>query len=142
VIRLGSPTVLAALVLVLCVIGTIVAIALRVPAQLGGPYDPANVGSDFLSVGTGMSPPLVAMVIFAILIVLSAARGILRMIGTAGLAIVGLVFAVGIGAELASLPRFEESVRPIAFVINGAALVLDVLMVAAAARQLWRRGRA
>lgn len=48
------------------VVGTAVGIVARLPYQFGGVGDAARVSDDFLSKGTAVSPPIVALVILIV----------------------------------------------------------------------------
>ena len=51
-------------------IGTVVAVARKLPYLFGGPGDPATIAIDFPTKGTAMSPPLTAMFLLAALTLL------------------------------------------------------------------------
>ncbi len=93
--RLFSVAVLAWIV---WTVGTVVALVARWPAQFGGPGDPDNVATEFLSRGTVLSPPLfvmAALVVFVLLVPNRRSWGTLGVVGLCLLAVLTFVGSLG-----------------------------------------------
>lgn len=109
-------------------VATGVGIARRLPYQFGGTGDPDAVGADAFLHGTGVSAPLVFVVVI-IVFAWVAGRG--GWIGIAAAAVVALLGVVGIIAGLMepALRTLDPLVTPIAALGIGLAVLLVVTAV-------------
>jgi len=109
-------------------VATGVGIARRLPYQFGGTGDPDSVGADALLHGTGVSAPLVFVVV---IIVLAWVAGRGGWIGIAAAALVALLGMVGILAGLMepALRTLDPLITPIAVLGIGLAALLVVSAV-------------
>jgi hypothetical protein len=98
--RVPPPVRPALLVLALMVLDTVLGIWLRIPALFGGKHLRSDVGTDWLVTGTGLSPPLSAMVVLAVAILVAARRGPAGTIGTVVVVLIMLIGLVGLFGEL------------------------------------------
>lgn len=113
-------------------IGTLVAVHKKLPYGLGGHGHPNDVWGDFVSGGgTALSPPLVIVIVFAVLIVLATRRGWVGVVGAVGLALLGLLsVATIIGEPLArrvltpSHVAFPETALVVVSLVGAALMVL------------------
>jgi hypothetical protein len=81
-------------------IGTAVAIRKGLPYGVGGEGNPDDVWGDFVQGGgTALSPPLVIVVLFGILILLATRTGWPGRLGAAGLTLLAILFLVTILGE-------------------------------------------
>ncbi len=85
----------AVLIFVVWVVGTVVAVMAGWPAQFGGPGNPSNVASEFLSRGTALSPPLAPMVALVVFAFLARSRRWWGTLGVVGLCLLAVVTFVG-----------------------------------------------
>jgi hypothetical protein len=111
------------------VIGTIVAIAVGWPAQLGGPGDAENVAAEALSRGTALSPPAAPVVVYAIALWLATRRRVAGTVGTVLLMVLSLVFmAGGLGETFApstpDVPRAVLVLSGVVATLLGGAVIL------------------
>jgi hypothetical protein len=98
---------LGAALIAYAIVGTAIGIAARLPYQFGGVGDPARVAEEFVTRGTAVSPPLVALAILAVAILIAAQRGLVGRIGSALLAVLGAVFTIPTLGELFGAGAFS-----------------------------------
>jgi hypothetical protein len=98
---------LGAALIAYAIVGTAIGIAARLPYQFGGVGDPARVAEEFVTRGTAVSPPLVALAILAVAILIAAQRGLVGRIGSALLAVLGAVFIIPTLGELFGAGAFS-----------------------------------
>ncbi|MGH2748047.1 MAG: hypothetical protein ACRDKB_09010 [Actinomycetota bacterium] len=85
------------------IIGAIVSVAARWPAQFGGVGDPDDVAAEFLTRGTALAAPLGPMIVFALMIFLLTRTGVWEKIGTIGVMLLAILFLIGsLGEAFAS----------------------------------------
>jgi hypothetical protein len=110
-------------------LATGVGVAQRLPYQFGGRGDPDSVAADAFLHGTGVSAPLVFVVVIIVLAWVAGRRG---WIGIAAAAVVALLGMVGIIAGLMepALRTLDPLVTPIGLLGIG----LAILLVVSAAR--------
>jgi len=115
----------------LTLVATVVGIAQRLPYQFGGNGDPDSVAADAFLHGTGVSAPLVFVMVIIVLAWVAGRRG---WIGIAGAAVVALLGMVGIVAGLMepALRTLDPLITPIAVLGIGLAALLVVSAVRAA----------
>lgn len=115
----------------LTLVATGVGIALRLPYQFGGAGDPDSVAADALLHGTGVSAPLIFVVVIIVLAWVTDWGG---WIGIAAAAVVALLGVVGIIAGLMepALRTLDPLVTPIAVLGLALAAMLVVSAVRAA----------
>ncbi|RAP73435.1 hypothetical protein [Paenibacillus montanisoli] len=100
--------------LALQVIGVIISIVFAMPAQVAfgdqllSPADAtsATVAKAFLTNGTALAPPLMLMIIFALLLVAATRSGKWGTLGTFLLSLLGLLFTLATLGEYANPERF------------------------------------
>lgn len=86
---------LAIVLFVLQAIGTVIAIARKLPYEVGGHGDPDNVARDFLmGGGTALSGPFIVLLILALLVVLARRRDRWGTLALVGVVILGTMAAV------------------------------------------------
>jgi hypothetical protein len=109
-------------------VATGVGIARRLPYQFGGTGHPDDVAADAFLHGTGVSAPLVFVVVIIVLAWVAGRRG---WIGIAAAAVVALLDMVGIIAGLMepALRTLDPLVTPIAVLGIGLAVLLVVSAV-------------
>ncbi len=109
-------------------VATGVGIARRLPYQFGGTGSPDSVAADAFLHGTGISAPLVFVVVIIVLAWVAGRRG---WVGIGAAAIMALLGVVGIIAGLMepALRTFDPLVTPIAVVGIGLAVLLVVSAV-------------
>jgi hypothetical protein len=76
-------------------IGTVVAVARKLPYLFGGPGDPATVAIDFPTKGTALSPPLTAMFLLAALTLLVLRKDRWGLVGVAAVCILAVPLTIG-----------------------------------------------
>ncbi len=114
----GSPLRwFAAIVLVLNVLATVVAIVVNWPSQFG--IVGTDAGSEFLTSGTAISAPLLPVVLLLVVVVLAGRRDRWGWLGIAAGYLAGVSVAIGGVGELAAEPT-ADTPRP---VLVGAGLV-------------------
>jgi hypothetical protein len=115
----------------LTLVATVVGIAQRLPYQFGGNGDPDSVAADAFLHGTGVSAPLVFVMVIIVLAWVAGRRG---WIGIAGAAVVALLGMVGIVAGLMepALRTLDPLITPIAVLGIGLAALLVVSAMRAA----------
>lgn len=109
----------ALLLMAWSVVGTVVGIALAIPAQFGGAHSADRVGHDWIGAGTGISPPLAPLVILALAIALAGRPG--RVARAGALAGITLVCA---SAVVAGLGEFVSAPHP-----TGIDLVVQIVWI-------------
>lgn len=124
--------------LVLAVVGTAIGIAARLPYQFGGIGEPSRVGEDFVTRGTAVSPPVVALVILAIAIVIAMQRGLVGRLGSALLAILAAVFFIPTLGEITGAGAFSGATQVFVIVWALIGLAILVLMLWSGAREAIR----
>ena len=112
-------------------VATVVAIAQRLPYQFGGTGDPDSVAADAFLHGTGVSAPLIFVLVIIVLAWVAGRRG---WIGIGAAAVVALLGIVGIFAGLMepALRTMDPLTTPIAVLGIGLAALLVVSAVGAA----------
>lgn len=104
----------------LAAIETVIGVAGRWPAQFGGAGDPAKIGTQWLSKGTALSPPmfLLAGMLVALALLFAARGDTVARIGAALAALVGAIGVVGALGELfaAATPAVPAGVRDAAVI--------------------------
>src|SRR5687767_3887945 len=81
-IKMKTSVKLALALLAFAVVGTAIGIVARLPYQFSGVGDAARVSEDFLSKGTAVSPPIVALVILIVAIAVALQRGLVGRVGS------------------------------------------------------------
>jgi hypothetical protein len=116
---------LALALLAFAVVGTAIGVVARLPYQFGGVGDAARVSEDFLSKGTAVSPPIVALVILVLGIVVALRPGLMGRLGSGLLALLAGVFFVATVGEIIGAGAFTgpTQVFVIAWNLLGAALI-------------------
>ena len=109
-------------------VATGVGIARRLPYQFGGTGSPDSVAADAFLKGTGISAPIVFVVVIIVLAYVAGRRG---WVGIGAAAIVALLGVVGIIAGLMepAMLTLDPLVTPIAVVGIGLAVLLVVSAV-------------
>jgi hypothetical protein len=109
-------------------VGTVIGVAARLPYQFGGVGDPGRVAEDFVARGTAVSPPLVALVILVVAIIIAAQRGLVGRIGSALLAVLAAIFLVPTLGELLGAGAFSgvAQVFVIGWSLIGAAMIAAI----------------
>lgn len=107
------------------VAGTAIGIAMGLPYQFGGVGDPARVAEGFISKGTAVSPPLVALVVLIVAIVVAAWGGVLGRVGSGLLALLATIFFVATLGEVFGAEAFRGMTQAfvIAWNLIGAAMI-------------------
>jgi hypothetical protein len=119
--------------LVLSVVLTVLGIANRVAYRFGGRGDPDRILSDVLLKGTGLSAPIVFVIVFALLLALTWLPRPWRGIPLALVAIFGVVGLIaGIGEIDGGLPRAGLSPLVSAIWLLALAVVVAVVVTAIA----------
>lgn len=108
-------------------VGTSVAIATHLPAGFLGILRGYDVGRDFLTIGTALSPPLVMLVAQVIFTACLFGRGRVKLVGVIGLTILGACYTLGQLGE----PIVSHALTPAAFNIGEAVLVVANLVLPA-----------
>jgi hypothetical protein len=111
------------------VVATGVGIARRLPYQFGGTGDPDSVAADAFLHGTGVSAPLVFVVVIIVLAWVAGRRG---WVGVGAAAIVALLGVVGITAGL--MEPALRTLDPLVTPIGVLGIALAVLLVVSAVR--------
>jgi hypothetical protein len=130
---------LALALLAFAVVGTAIGIAARLPYQFGGVGDAARVSEDFLSKGTAVSPPIVALVILIIGIVVALRPGLMGRVGSGLLALLGGVFFAATLGEVIGASAFSGPTQIFVIAWNLIGAVLIAVMFAFGAREALRR---
>ncbi|HVL52993.1 MAG TPA: hypothetical protein VM344_01880 [Vitreimonas sp.] len=115
-----------AVFVVLSLILTWIAIEIGVPFRLGGAGQREQVAADALTHGTGISAPLVFLVVFVVLLALSGLPGRWKAIPLFAAAIAG---GVGLVAGVAEIPLGSG---PFAYPIGGLGIAIWFLSIATA----------
>lgn len=131
---------LAAALIGYAIVGTVIGVGARLPYQFGGVGDPAAVAEDFVTRGTPVSPPLVALVILVVAILIAAQRGLVGRIGSALLALLAAIFLLPTLGELFGAGAFTgvAQIFVIGWSLIGAAML--AALCAFAVREALRRG--
>ena len=114
---------------VFTLVATGVAIARRLPYQFGGAGDPDTVAADAFLHGTGISAPLIFVVVIIVLAWIAGRSG---WIGIAAAALVALLGMVGIIAGL--MEPALRTLDPLVTPISVLGIPLAVLLVVSAVR--------
>ena len=122
-------------------IGLVISVAARWPAEFGGVGDPDNVAREFFSRGTLLAAPLaplVALVVSAFLAL--RAGGWLRVLGLVGLMVIGVLFIIG---TLGEPQRPEASDPPVVFLLAWQAvfIAISAMQIVLAGAELFQRVR-
>ena len=126
--RLVSVSILA---LVAWILGAVVSIAARWPAQFGGRGDPGDVAAEFVIRGMALAPPLfLVMILFVVFLLLAPSRRWWGTLGVVGLCLLAVLTFVGtLGEALApSTPDVPRALLIASGVVGGllyAALLLS-----------------
>jgi hypothetical protein len=125
VARMKSSVKLALALVAYAAVGTAIGIAARLPFQFGGIGDPARVSEDFLTNGTAVSPPIVALVILIVAVVVALQRGLVGRLGSGVLALLAVVFFVATLGEVFGSGAFSGATQLFVILWNllGAALI-------------------
>ncbi|HWU57267.1 MAG TPA: hypothetical protein VN045_01010 [Microbacteriaceae bacterium] len=123
--RAGSLAVLGVIIL-----EAVVSLIARWPYQFNGPGSPDSVWQDFISNGTALAPPLVLIVVLALITWGVHRSGTIQIVAGILLAVLALVMIVGAAGELlapasADVPR---AVQLIGGALN-AALAIGLFVV-------------
>ncbi len=121
--------------------GTAMAIRQDLPADFAGIVRGENVTRDFLTwKGTALSPPLV-MLLAQVLLTVYAVRGErMKTSGVAGLAVLGVLYTLGMLGERILLRVFKPATfDPVRAIVVAANVVLPSLMATFASFELRRR---
>jgi hypothetical protein len=119
-------------------LATIVGIARRLPYQFGGTGDPDSVAADAVLRGTGVSAPLVFVVVIIVLAWVAGQRGWIGIAAAAGVALLGMVGIIA-GLMEPALRTLDPLVTPIAVLGIGLAALLVVSAVRAALTAIGNR---
>lgn len=125
--------------LLLAVIGTVIGIVARLPYQFGGQGDPERVMEDFLSKGTAVSPPVVALLALIVGAFLATRAGALGRIGSGILALLSIVFVVATVGELIAAGAFGGLAQVVVIVWSVVGAALIALMFLSATREVFSR---
>jgi len=139
--RLVSLSILA---LVAWILGAVVSIAARWPAQFGGRGDPDAVAAEFVTRGTALAPPLFpVMILFVVFLLLAPSRRWWGTLGVVGLCLLAVLTFVGsLGEALApSTPDVPRAVLITSGVVGGLLSALLLLSGVAALSDRRRRAR-
>lgn len=138
-LRIAVPSVLAVIA-----VEAVVSVAARWPHQFGGPGRPDRVGADFVtSGGTALAPPLLLVVLLAVVALGVQAGSRWRIAATVLLLPVAAVLTVGaLGEALAPATPDVPRAAQLAGGAVGAVLSLALLLLAGAALVEAWRGRA
>jgi hypothetical protein len=131
---------LALALLAFAVVGTAIGIVARLPYQFGGVGDAAGVSEDFLSKGTAVSPPVVALVMLVVGIVVALRPGLMGRLGSGLLLLLAGVFFVATIGEVIGASAFRGPTRIFVIAWNLLGAVLIAGMFASGAREAVRRG--
>jgi hypothetical protein len=125
--------------LVLALIGTGIGIAARLPYQFGGQGEPERIMEDFVSKGTAVSPPLVALLALIGGALLASRAGALGRIGSGVLALLSIVFFIATIGELIGSGAFSGLAQVVVVIwsVLGAAVI--ALMFLSGIREVLRR---
>ena len=128
----ASPSTLKRLItssilyMVVASIGTIIAIVENRSAEFGGSSTGLPVVQDFLyGMGTGMSPPLLHLIVQVAFTMLAPRRDRWGGVGVVGLAIFGLFTVIGAVFE----PIILELLNPVTFNLPRAVIQLGMIMI-------------
>lgn len=118
------------LYLLFALVAAIVAIRENRPAEFAGSMSGLPVLQDFIyGMGTAMSPPLYAMLVLALLTILSLRAGRRGLIGVVGLTIAGLLFSIGALGEPINLELLNPaSFDPLKAVLQTGMILVPLLM--------------
>jgi hypothetical protein len=121
---------LAAGLVAFALLGTALGVVASLPYQFGGVGDPARVAEDFVAKGTAVSPPLVALVILVVAMVIAAQRGLVGRLGSGALALLALVFLVATIGEIVGAGAFTGAAQilVVAWNLIGAAIIFGMLV--------------
>jgi hypothetical protein len=119
---------LAAALTTYAIVGTVIGVVARLPYQFGGVGDPARVTEDFVARGTAVSPPLVALAVLVVAILIAARRRLVGRIGSALLTVLAAIFLVPTLGEMFGAGAFSGAAQ--VFVIGwsliGAAMIAAI----------------
>jgi hypothetical protein len=123
------------------IIGLVISVAARWPAEFGGVGDPDNVLGEFFTRGTLLAAPPPPLIALAVGVVLALRGG--RWLGALGLLTMIVVAALFIIGTLGEPLRPQASDPPIAFLFAWQAgfIALSAAQIALAGIELWRRIR-
>jgi hypothetical protein len=131
---------LALALLAYAVVGTVIGIVARLPYQFGGVGDAARVSEDFLSKGTAVSPPIVAIVMLIVAIAIALPQGLVGRLGSGLLALLAGIFFVATLGEIFGASAFSGPTQIFVIAWNLLGTVLIAAMFAFATREALRRG--
>jgi hypothetical protein len=119
---------LAVALIAYAMVGTVIGVAARLPYQFGGVGDPARIAEDFVARGTAVSPPLVALMILVVAIIIAAQRGRVGRIGSSLLAVLAAIFLVPTLGEMLGAGAFSgvAQVFVIGWSLIGAAMIAAI----------------
>lgn len=122
----------------LTAVETVIAVAAKWPAQLGGKGDPSKIASQWVTKGTALSPPLFLMVAMAIALVLLSVAGRLAWtrVGAGLAAVVGAIGTVGAAGELFAAHSADVPTGARDAAILG--VVVSAAVVGSAIASVWR----
>lgn len=131
-LRVAAP-----IVLVVVIVEAVVSLAQRWPHRFGGVGNPRHMMGDFVTAGTALAPPLIAIVLLAVLCVGLQAGPRLRLWSTVLMVPLSVVMVVGaLGELLATNPPVPAAVRwgagVVAVGLSALLLVLAVVSLVAA----------
>ena len=128
-------------VLGIIILEAIVSLIARWPYQFNGPGAPDSVWPDFINNGTALAPPLVLVVVLALLTLGVHLSGLIQLISGILLAVLALAMIVGAAGELLSpaSPDVPRAVQLIGGAVNAA---LAVALLATTVGWLVARRRA
>jgi hypothetical protein len=131
----------AALALAVWIVGTVIAVVARWPAQFGGPGNPDNVAGEFFGRGTALSPPLAPMVTLVVFVLLAPSRRWWGTLGVAGLCLLAVLTLIGsLGEAFApATPDVPRTVLVTSGVVGG---ILSVALLLSGIAELRDRVRA
>ena len=129
----------AATVLVLNTVATVVAVVVNWPAQFGGVG--TNAADEFLTRGTAISAPLLPVVLLLLVLVLAGRGGVAGWVGVGAAFVCAVTVGIGGLGELMAEPT-QDTPRPVLVGAGVVWLCLAVLLAATAARAaVGRRSR-
>lgn len=126
------------LFLVVSIVGAIVSIIARWPAQFGGPGSPNNVASEFVYRGTALAAPLFPiMFLFVVFILLVPSQRWWGTVGVVGLCLLAVLMFIGALGEAFAPPT--PDVPKAVLVTSG--VVLSVALLVSGIAELVDRAR-
>jgi len=134
-LRVAAP-----IVLVVVIVEAVVSLAQRWPHRFGGIGNPQHVMGDFVTAGTALAPPLIAIVLLALLCMGLQAGPRLRLFSTVLMVPLSVVMVVGaLGEMLAANPAVPAWVRWGAGVLAVGSSALLLALAAACLAAAWAR---